>query len=48
MEDEDYEECLNILEWSRQLNSDIKWESNAKAMIECAIILYIKKAMEEQ
>lgn len=40
MEDEDYEDLLKILDWSRQLNSDIKWEPNAKAMIETSILMY--------
>lgn len=40
MEDEDYDTCLKILEWSRQLNADVKWESNAKAMIEASAILF--------
>ena len=43
MEDEDYEECLKILDWARQLNADIKWESNAKAMIETAILVFCKE-----
>lgn len=40
MEDEDYEDLLKVLDWSRQLNADIKWESNAKAMIETSILMY--------
>lgn len=40
MEDEDYEDLLKILDWARQLNADIKWESNAKAMIETSILMY--------
>lgn len=40
MEDEDYDDLLKILDWSRQLNADIKWESNAKAMIETSILMY--------
>ena len=44
MEDEDYEDCLKILDWVRQLNADIKWESNAKAMIETSILVFCKEA----
>ena len=43
MEDEDYDDCLKILDWTRQLNADIKWESNAKAMIETAILVFCKE-----
>lgn len=40
MEDEDYDTLLKILDWARQLNADIKWESNAKAMIETSILMF--------
>lgn len=40
MDDEEYSDLLVILDWSRQLNADIKWESNAKAMIETSIIVH--------
>lgn len=40
MEDEDYDDLLRILDWSRQLNADVKWESNAKAMIETSILVF--------
>ena len=40
MEDEDYENLIQILDWARQLNADIKWESNAKAMIETSILMF--------
>lgn len=43
MLDEDYETLLKILDWSRQLNADIKWESNAKAMIETSIIMFCSR-----
>lgn len=43
MEDEDYDDCLKILDWARQLNADIKWESNAKAMIETSILVFCKE-----
>ena len=43
MEDEDYEELLKILDWARELNSDIKWESNAKAIIETSILMFCSK-----
>lgn len=39
MSDEDYDILLKILDWCRQLNADIKWESNAKAFIETAILV---------
>ena len=40
LEDEDVELALNVLDWSRQLNSDIKWESNPKAIVQTAIVLF--------
>lgn len=40
LEDEDLEMALGVLEWARQLNSDVKWESNPKAMTQTAIVLY--------
>lgn len=40
LEDEDYEMALKVLEWVRQLNADIKWESNPKAIVQTAIILF--------
>lgn len=40
MEDEDYDDLLKVLDWCRQLNADIKWESNAKAMIETSILMF--------
>ena len=40
--DEEYDTCIKILEWARQLNADIKWESNAKAMIQTSALLYCK------
>ena len=40
MMDEDYEDLIKVLDWVRQLNADIKWESNAKAMIETSIVVY--------
>jgi len=42
MADEDEESCIKILDWCRQLNADIKWESNAKAYIESSTILFCK------
>ena len=42
MEDEDYDDLLKVLDWARQLNADIKWESNAKAMIETSILMFCK------
>lgn len=40
LEDEDLELDLAVLDWVRQLNSDIKWESNPKAIINTAIMLF--------
>lgn len=40
LEDEDLDMALEVLEWVRQLNADIKWESNPKAITETAIILF--------
>lgn len=46
LDDEDLEMALGVLEWARQLNSDIRWESNPKAMTQTAVVLY--KAGEEE
>lgn len=40
LEDEDADLALTVLEWVRQLNSDIKWESNPKAIVQTAIMLF--------
>lgn len=40
MEDEDLELVVKVLDWVRQLNSDIKWESNPKAIIETSVMLF--------
>lgn len=40
LEDEDLDLALKVLEWVRQLNSDIKWEANPKAIAQTAIVLY--------
>ena len=40
LEDEDLDMALEVLEWVRQLNADIKWESNPKAITQTAIILF--------
>ena len=40
LEDEDYDMALCVLEWVRQLNADIKWESNPKAIVQTAIVLF--------
>lgn len=40
LEDEDLELVLKVLEWVRQLNSDIKWEANPKATTQTAIVLF--------
>ena len=40
LQDEDYERALKVLEWVRQLNADIKWESNPKAIVQTAIVLF--------
>lgn len=43
MEDYDYDKLLVILDWARSLNTDIKWESNIKAVVESCIILICKE-----
>ena len=40
LDDEDYDRALKVLEWTRQLNADIKWESNPKAIVQTAIVLF--------
>lgn len=40
MEDDDLDSALTVLEWVRQLNTDIKWEANPKAIVQTAIALY--------
>ena len=40
MEDDDLDSALSVLEWVRQLNTDIKWEANPKAIVQTAIALY--------
>lgn len=40
LEDEDLGMALEVLEWVRQLNSDIKWESNPKAITQTAVLLF--------
>lgn len=40
LEDEDLDLALGVLEWVRQLNADIKWEANPKAITQTAIVLY--------
>lgn len=44
LEDDDMDMALSVLEWVRQLNADIKWESNPKAIVQTAILLYRKGA----
>lgn len=43
LEDDDLDMSLEVLEWARQLNADIKWESNPKAIVQTAILLYHKE-----
>jgi DNA polymerase-3 subunit gamma/tau len=43
MEDENYDDVIKVLEWVRQLNVDIKWESNPKAIIETSIMLFAQE-----
>jgi DNA polymerase-3 subunit gamma/tau len=40
MQDEDLDMALVVLDWVRQQNSDIKWESNPKAIVQTAIVLF--------
>lgn len=43
LEDEDLELALTVLDWVRQLNADIKWESNPKAIVQTSILLFRKE-----
>ena len=43
LEDEDLDLALQVLEWVRQLNADIKWESNPKAIVQTSILLFQKE-----
>ena len=43
LDDEDLELALQVLDWVRQLNSDIKWESNPKAIVQTSILLFKKE-----
>lgn len=43
LNDEDLERDLSVLDWVRGVNSEIKWESNPKAIVQTAIILYGKE-----
>ena len=43
LEDDDLDMALGVLEWARQLNADIKWESNPKAIVQTSILLYHKE-----
>lgn len=43
LNDEDLERDLSVLEWVRGVNSEIKWESNPKAIVQTAILLYGKE-----
>ena len=40
LQDEDLDLALKVLEWARQLNSDIKWEANPKAITQTAVVLF--------
>lgn len=40
LDDEDLDLALSVLEWVRQLNADIKWESNPKAIAQTAVMLF--------
>ena len=43
LDDEDLEMALIVLDWVRQLNADIKWESNPKAIVQTSILLFQKE-----
>ena len=43
LDDEDLELALCVLDWVRQLNADIKWESNPKAIVQTSILLFRKE-----
>lgn len=40
LEDEDLELAVRVLDWVRQLNSDIKWEANPKAIAQTSVMLF--------
>lgn len=40
LSDEDLDLALAVLEWVRQLNADIKWEANPKAIAQTAVMLF--------
>lgn len=40
LQDEDLELALAVLKWVRELNAEIKWESNPKAIVQTAIVLF--------
>lgn len=43
LEDDDLQLALGVLGWVRLLNADIKWESNPKAIVQTAIVLFDKE-----
>ena len=40
LQDEDLERALKVLDWVRQLNVDVKWEANPKAIAQTAVLLF--------
>lgn len=40
LEDDDLDLALQVLAWVRELNSEIKWESNPKAIVQTSIALF--------
>jgi hypothetical protein len=43
MLDEPYDDCIDVVEWARKINSDIKWESAPKPIIEAEIVLFCRR-----
>ena len=40
MEDDDRDMALAVLEWVRELNSSLRWESNPKAIVQSSVFLF--------
>ena len=40
LEDDDRDMALAVLEWARDLNSGLRWESNPKAIVESSVFLF--------
>ena len=40
LEDDDRDMALAVLEWVRELNSSLRWESNPKAIVQSSVFLF--------